>query len=155
MVSCLGLNSALTLQTISKRVGGGPLSAASVAKADMHNMGRDRGRDARSLLKSKQQSTATGVRGRLQKDKYLSERILERRKHFSFGCKSFRKLFIFPMKTFSLNSKQLFFSRLLFTKEGRVSALPFFIRPPQNVKQASRLGLRSHFSEREKKKKVL
>lgn len=55
--------------------GGCPLSEASVAEADMHSMGRDRGRDARSLLKSKQQSTATGVRGRLQKGKYLSKRI--------------------------------------------------------------------------------
>jgi len=56
------------------------------------------------------------------------------------------------MKTFSLNSKQLFFSWLLFTKEGRVSALPFFICPPQNVSRASCLGLRSWFSGKGEKK---
>lgn len=55
--------------------GGCPLSEASVGEADVRSMGRDRGRDPRSLLKSKQQSTATGVRGRLQKGKYLSKRI--------------------------------------------------------------------------------
>lgn len=88
----------------------------------------------------------------MKKGKYLSKRILERRKRFSFDFKSFRKLFIFSMKTFSLNSKQLFFSQLLFTKEGRVSALPFFVHPPQNINQPSDLRLRSHFSKRKKKK---
>lgn len=58
---------------------------------------------------------ASSVRRWLGKNKYLSERILERRGHFSFSCNSFRKLFIFQMKTFSLNSKQL----LLFTKNKR------------------------------------
>lgn len=71
---------------------------------------------------------------------------------FHLVVKSFRKLFIFPRKTFSLNSKQLFFSQLLFIEEGRVSALPFFIRAPQNVNHGSRLGSGSHFSEGRQKK---
>lgn len=93
-----------------------------------------------------------GCERELRKSKCLSERTSQRRKHFSFSRKSFRKLLVFQMKTFSLNSKQLFFSQLLFTEEGSVSALSFSILPPQNVNQALCLGLGSYFSE---KKEVL
>lgn len=91
----------------------------------------------------------------LWKGKWLSKRISQRRKHFSFIHKSFRKLFIFPMKTFSLNSKQLFFSRLLFTEAGSVSVLSCFILPPQNVNQALCLGLEVNFQKKKKRCEAL